>query len=733
MYILKRNIISLAVLVATSILSIDSVKAQNDPQVESIVSDSIDSSAVTKNDIFSHKNVVTQMNYCISALTNIIENKSMTVLEHESDQIVNNLTMEHIAGLDDIKDFREDLLDAIGKFQITEEERAIIRKQNSLKRDNLKWSALSNALGSAMFMIPSSGGGNAQAMAAQAVFYTLVTAARTAVEYKSSQADADIEELNAMWELRKEDLKNINELRKTALDITYDLFTKYGLKEKDRLTVNTAGAFCEYIAIPEPDKRIRLLEDNRKTYVDFPDYYYYLGMAYVDVNKYAKAKDCFATYLRMYDEAPIFRQNEKKGCIALVVMANEPQLDEQNRRALVETVISNMPNNSAAILQCAMAYIYELGEEKKGLDLLRSGLENPYATDISLLFMATQKLLPQIEHYPSIKSPIDNAFQHTGIIGLQTYLLYMTQAKENAWPEIENSLNFYFKKKSKTFKPENLRLDLPNRIQFEPENVELFYESHDDSDLFIWRMDTQYDEVVSLEEIEKIKCFKKHKGLKYLFMDVVEPNSTFRVKNNLDYSKIEDGTWPRMSEFPLKYKRDKHGNIKYKNDVPICKDIKEIIKFCKAHTPASKSSQVRFAKCSKKNPITTGENGYTITIYGGGIPFKPLCSKKIQGGYLRLVFKDGPTLIYKFTGREGMSPYLYLVGSSTKFSTPEYKEEYEMAFSDSADSEKKIDSGAKKKLGFFKRLFHSHDASENGVTEKKTSFFKRLFHRKNKD
>ena len=52
------------------------------------------------------ENVVVQMNYCINTLTNIIHNKSMTVLEHESDQLVNNLTMEQIIGLHEIKDFR---------------------------------------------------------------------------------------------------------------------------------------------------------------------------------------------------------------------------------------------------------------------------------------------------------------------------------------------------------------------------------------------------------------------------------------------------------------------------------------------------------------------------------------------------------------------------------------------------------------------------------------------------
>ena len=46
----------------------------------------------------SQENVVAQMNYCINSLTNIIHNKSIVVLDHESDQIINNLTMEQIVG-----------------------------------------------------------------------------------------------------------------------------------------------------------------------------------------------------------------------------------------------------------------------------------------------------------------------------------------------------------------------------------------------------------------------------------------------------------------------------------------------------------------------------------------------------------------------------------------------------------------------------------------------------------
>ena len=125
-------------------------------------------------------NVIVQMNYCINSLTNIIHNKSMSVLEHELDQLVNNLTMEQIIGLNEINDFRTDLIDAVGKFGITEEERNLIRRIQSIKRDNMKWAALSNALNPTMLLT-----GNGPGFGPQMAFQTLLTAARSVVQYKT--------------------------------------------------------------------------------------------------------------------------------------------------------------------------------------------------------------------------------------------------------------------------------------------------------------------------------------------------------------------------------------------------------------------------------------------------------------------------------------------------------------------------------------------------------------------
>ena len=180
-----------------------------------------------KND--NKENVINQMNYCINSLTNIIHNKSMSVLEHESDQLVNNLTMEQIVGLYEINNFRTELMDAVGKFGITEEERKIMRRIQSIKRDNMKWSALSNALNPTMLLT-----GNGPGFGPQMAFQTLLTAARSVVEYKTMQGEQNIEELQAMWDLRKEDLQTIIELRKSAQSIIFELYNKYHLNPKIR-------------------------------------------------------------------------------------------------------------------------------------------------------------------------------------------------------------------------------------------------------------------------------------------------------------------------------------------------------------------------------------------------------------------------------------------------------------------------------------------------------------------
>lgn len=97
-------------------------------------------------DAISLVNIIEQMNYCYMALTNIINSKSMLQYESELDQLINNLTVENIADIDEIADFRESLMDVTSDLAINEEERKVLRRLNTIRRDNVKYQAISNAL-----------------------------------------------------------------------------------------------------------------------------------------------------------------------------------------------------------------------------------------------------------------------------------------------------------------------------------------------------------------------------------------------------------------------------------------------------------------------------------------------------------------------------------------------------------------------------------------------------------
>lgn len=608
--------------------------------------------------------VIAQMNYCITTLTNIVHNKSMTVLEHESDQLLNNLTMEQIIGLYEINDFRIELLDAVGRFEITEEERALLRRLQSIKRDNMKWAALSNALDPTMLLTGNAGPG----MGYQLAFQTLLTAARSAVEYKTMQGEQNIEELRAMWDLRKEDLNTINDVRKTALSIVFSLYNKYHLSENDRLTEATANLFSDYISEPDAAKRVRLLEDHRKTYEQIAEYYYHLGMGYVDLGQYNKAKLNLATYLNMYKKAPILRYDEKSSCIALTRLSYEKNLSNTEKEQLINIALQNLPSNSAAILQCAMVYLYELENEKKGLDLIRMGIDDPNASDHNLLFMAAAKLLPIMAKYPVLNANIQASFSKNSGINFDSYINFLINAKENAWENISKIIRFndisyrkWYHLWIGTHLNDELHIILPECISYNVDDISIYIEKHKAKKVTIQQLRSAFTEGVTLDEIEDVDCFKANKDLKYLYLETLIPDKVFILKKNIDYEKIRKEEWPRMSEFSLS------------ND-----DIEDIIDFCKDHTPKSCDTNIECEEWGNDYVDKGESNGAKIKFSGDSLRYRPYHSTKQEGYYLRIVFANGINLMYKYDSNDkDLKPYLYSVGDRTVFANIASKDEYQ--------------------------------------------------------
>ncbi len=609
----------------------------------------------------SDETVITQMNYCINTLTSIIHNKSISVLEHESDQLINNLTMEQIVGLHEIKDFRLDLMDAVSRFEITEEERNISKRVFALKRDNIRWSALSSALGSAMFLT-----GDETKSRKQMAFYVLLVAARTAVNYNSMTGDANMEELQALWELRKEDMHTINELRKRALAIVFELYNKYYLSEHDRLTEATSNLFNQFVSEENIDKRIRLLEDNEETYRMIPEYYYYLGMAYLDRGNYPSAKKCFLSYLEKYRRAPFLRYDERSGCIALSMLTYEKDLGQQRKEELIDMALKNLPGNSAAVLQCAMIHILELDQEEKGFQLIRAGIDDPKATDKEVLYLAAANFLPRISKYPAIYDAICGAFNESNTIGLDSYLTYLAYTKENAWSGIGKMLSFsdFFKRKWYTLWlstqfSDQFCLMLPKNITFAPHDIRVYMEKHDDDGMTIKQLRPTRTNVLTENEINAVDCFKANKNLKYLFVEMVSPG-IYTLRKDIDIDKVKDETWSRMIDFSL-----------------TSSDVEDIVEFCEDYKDLSRDTRLLFEAYEGPETTIDSVECYSAVFCGDTLAYQPHHSSRLMGHFVRFVLSNQMEILYKYDEDEDeMQAYMYAIDGVRHFANDDYQQAF---------------------------------------------------------
>lgn len=627
-------------------------------------------------------NVVAQMNYCMNTLTNIVHNKSIDVLEHETDQLINNLTMEQIVGLEDIKDFRIDLLDAVSKFEITEEERAIIRRVQSMMNDKRKWAAVSNALSSTMLLFPGGVSGKG-GVGMQVAFQALLTTARTVVEYKASGYDQNAEELQAMWELRKEDMKNINELRKQAHSIIYNLYEKYGLNENDRLTENTANLLNEYVTEPNVAKRIRLLEDNRAVYVNLTDYYYFLGMAYVDANDYTKARPLFDEYIARYTKTPILRYNEKLGTIALAKLTYEKHLSDSQKKDLVQTALKNLPGNSAATLQCALIYINDFKDWSKGFDLIRLGIDDPRATDVNLLASAASNLVPHFKKDKNRREAMKNAVESRLPINWGAYLNFYLNATDNPWDYFEKDIAYSnlwrrdwygFKGtyttwstwhgsdgwwKNQSYLKDKFDVKLSPSLTYVKDDVKVYREYFDGTTLSVQELVPENKSAITQKQIDKVGCFKANKNLKYLFLEELSDGS-FKLKKGIDLDKIKDETYPRLSEFTLTQD-----------------DINDIVKFVKKRQKKEGETLIHFGpQKGSYHPVDTISE-VVIEFRGDTLMYRPHVSPSMKGTYLRMVTPEKSEVLYKFDrDSHKLQPYMYIACNDTVFASEDTKLEY---------------------------------------------------------
>ena len=498
-------------------------------------------------------NIVEQLNYCYMALTNIINSKSMLQYETELDQLINNLTVENIADIDEIADFRESLMEVTSDLAINEEERKVLRRLNTIRRDNMKYQAISNALSMPMLLVPGAGG--TVGPTPQLAFYALLSAARSAVDYTVQGNQLQAEEIQSFWELRKRDLESFKNLRLEAFRLLVQLYKKYNLKESDRLTERTALLFSNIIQEGDASKRLRLLLDNKQTYATFIDWEYYVGMAYQDINQNKEACHYLRSYIDRRKAAPLFRIDSKLGISALALLTYDTGLSAEYKLQLLELAKENLPDNGAGLNQLALLYTMQ-GRAKEGTNLLRRGLDNERTTDKDLLVWTLVKGLSITRSDIALFRSVEKAIKTTSDISVGSYISYLAAANVGKLPlELSTLISFnkfasrhlwdgYVWLASPKLDYDNIALNInSNRLQLDISDLEVYQMRVGGGSVKIREMETLYKDAVTRDEIEdEFEFFKSYpKAIPVLFYPL-QDGVYYLVRRNIDFNTLTPGS-----------------------------------------------------------------------------------------------------------------------------------------------------------------------------------------------
>ena len=663
----------------------------------------------------SNEKVITQMNYCINSLTNIINATSIEELDHEIDQIINFLSMEQVAGMDEIHHFRNVLLNTATDLQINQQEKSLLQQKQKLRRDQAKWNALSSGLDNAMMLIPGVGGNS---FGPQLVFYGLLTAARSGVEFQNQSKQMDLEEMVELWTLKKRDMETWKSLRSSAMDIVYNLYKQYHLKEFDRLTENSANLFNQISKESDPKKRLRLLLDNQQLLGNQLSYNYLLGISYYELGDYAKADKYFKDYEEKYNRLQLFRYDERNGLIALARLQALPHFPGYSKQSLIDVITYHLPQNGAANLACVISLLSD-NKKIEAAQLLRRTLDKNDISDRQALLLTASKLIPELKNNSNEKNnllDILNNYRQTSFFLGATLDLYGKEGIDwNYWNSIllfnkisirpwftlwlghrQLDKKFELALPGKTIRDDSLKI---YRIEKEKDDIKLIQESYS----------YKYG-VLRSEIFKKIKIISDHPELLPVFFTSVIEDSIYFVKNKIDYDALKNCNPSSLEYRELKTMvpvllfecDDKSDNQIKKNVKENQKLVKELADFLKKHE--NKSPEFNLLECepikSKKQTVYLQSN--IEKLQENKVKIKPLLIKnqpenndlqytkiktevdqyiyspiyniKEDGEYILLEFNDYEkfSLIYKFDKKDGnLKIFGFTFRGTTYFESPQ--------------------------------------------------------------
>ncbi len=209
-------------------------------------------------------NAVMALNHMHASLNKIVIYNDKIVLEDEYDNIINNLNLTVIKDRE-IVDVITNIMDTLTAFRLSEMDKEQFQKEYEHKLDNALADALSGI---------SVSGLNPMQMVSSLV----ISVGSSYMSYKSTQTSLQSGLDKSKWKLKKDEISELNDIRKDFLLTYWQIMKRYNMPDKWRITEKQFTRFVDILKESDSNKKQRQLLRMKNEMSVFPIYWYELSI-----------------------------------------------------------------------------------------------------------------------------------------------------------------------------------------------------------------------------------------------------------------------------------------------------------------------------------------------------------------------------------------------------------------------------------------------------------------------
>jgi len=458
---------------------------------------------------------IAEMNYCIHAIYKIKSCPSLDFYESLYSEMDNDLTMEGIKDMEEIHQYRQEIRRSLLDLIKNAKDKNMYMEVLAIRKKAKKIQSIKSALNIPM----TPGAGNPYTM----IFNGILTIARTAADLAVAKYEDDIEFRQDMYAFEwDEDAYNYL-LQISQHDYIWDIFNKYDLKDYDKQTGKTIEEYYEVITSGR--RRARLEKDSLK-FKTMPDYYYDLGMAYLDEDSrtgYEKAKPCFEKYL---NKPTVVRIDNKKGIIALTQIIYDTSLNNDSVIEKVKLIKSHLPKNEMASF-LYVKKLYEIGEKKLAYKNLIESIDE-IDNDEALIALA-MTYFNEIKNDPNMReiyTELCDALLKSKGLTLTQYLACLVDTDTN---QRNMELSQVFSVKSGTSNQYIVRNNFESKGAFISDSIGVFYEKVKGNTIDIYECNIEENTITEAELLEALPFLEKNSMVIPYFYEAIDKDGKIRM------------------------------------------------------------------------------------------------------------------------------------------------------------------------------------------------------------